>query len=54
MRILVLCTGNSCRSQMAAATLRRLQPDWEVTSAGTFPLDQVHPLAVRVMAEVGL
>ncbi len=54
MRILVLCTGNSCRSQMAAATLRRLQPDWEVTSAGTFPLDQVHPLAVRIMAEVGL
>ena len=54
MRVLILCTGNSCRSPMAAAFLRRQRPGWEVTSAGTFPLDQFHPLAVRAMAEVGL
>ncbi|MEE9161936.1 MAG: arsenate reductase ArsC, partial [Candidatus Neomarinimicrobiota bacterium] len=41
MRVLVLCTGNSCRSQMAAAYLRRLRPGWEVLSAGTYPLDEV-------------
>ena len=39
---------------MAAALLRQQMPRWEVTSAGTYPLDQVHPLAVRVMAEMGL
>ncbi len=54
MRVLVLCTGNSCRSQMAAALLRQQRPGWEVISAGTYPLAEVHPLAVRVMAEVGL
>ena len=54
MRVLILCTGNSCRSQMAAALLLQQRPSWEVASAGTYPLDQVHPLTVRVMAEVGL
>ncbi len=54
MRILILCTGNACRSPMAAGLLRQLRPGWEVASAGTYPLAQVHPLAVRVMAEVGL
>ncbi len=39
---------------MAAALLRQQRPGWEVISAGTYPLDEVHPLAVRVMAEVGL
>jgi arsenate reductase len=53
-RILILCTGNSCRSQMAAAFLRALDPDLEVRSAGTHPAERVHPLAVRVMREVGL
>ena len=54
MRVLILCTGNSCRSQMAEAFLRRLQPGWEVCSAGTFPAAEVHPQAIKVMAEVGL
>ena len=39
---------------MAAALLRQQRPSWEVASAGTYPLNQVHPLTVRVMAEVGL
>ncbi len=54
MRLLILCTGNSCRSQMAEAFVQRLRPEWEVHSAGTFPADGVHPLAIKVMAEVGL
>ncbi|UCD36991.1 MAG: arsenate reductase ArsC [Fidelibacterota bacterium] len=53
-RVLILCTGNSCRSQMAEAFLRQLRPEWEVVSAGTFPAAQVHPLAIRVMDEVGV
>lgn len=52
---LILCTGNSCRSQMAEGFLRRYQGDkFEVGSAGTAPKDIVHPLAIRVMAEVGI
>ncbi len=54
MRVLILCTGNSCRSQMAEAFVRRLRPQWEVYSAGTFPADGVHSFAVKVMAEIGL
>lgn len=54
MNVLILCTGNSCRSQMAEAFLRRLRPDWTVVSAGTEPAPEVHPLAVQVMAEKGL
>lgn len=54
-RVLVLCTGNSCRSQMAEGWVRaRLGTSWEVASAGTEPAAAVHPLAVRVMAEVGI
>jgi arsenate reductase len=53
--VLVLCTGNSCRSQMAEAFLRKYQSDrFTAASAGTDPKPQVHPLAVRVMKEVGL
>ncbi|HOT97376.1 MAG TPA: arsenate reductase ArsC [bacterium] len=51
MRILILCTGNSCRSQMAEAFLKHFNPAMEVYSAGTDPAAAVHPLAVRVMAE---
>ena len=54
MRILILCTGNSCRSQMAAGFLRQLRPGWEVLSAGTFPAAAVHPRAVALMGEVGI
>jgi len=53
--VLILCTGNSCRSQMAEAFLRKHQGDtYEVASAGTDPKDRVHPLAVRVMSEAGI
>jgi arsenate reductase len=54
-RVLVLCTGNSCRSQMAEGWIRsRLGERWEVRSAGTHPVSAIHPLAVRAMAEVGI
>ena len=53
-RVLFLCTGNSCRSQMAEGFLRRMAGDkFEVFSAGTAPT-QVNPLAVEVMAESGI
>jgi arsenate reductase (thioredoxin) len=54
-RVLILCTGNSCRSQMAEGWVRHdLRDRWEATSAGTHPAASVHPLTVRVMAEVGV
>ena len=53
-RVLILCTGNSCRSQMAEAILKQLRPDWEIYSAGTAPAERVHPKAVQVMREIGL
>ena len=52
--ILILCTGNSCRSQMAEGFLKSFDPELEVYSAGTNPSDRVHPLAVRVMQEVDI
>ena len=51
MKILVLCTGNSCRSQMAAGFLRTWKPRWVVRSAGTDPEKAVSPFAVAVMKE---
>ena len=54
-RVLVLCTGNSCRSQMAGAWINHALPRrWLARSAGTRPADRVHPLAIRAMAEVGI
>ena len=54
-RLLFLCTGNSCRSQMAEGFARKIFGDRaEVSSAGTEPDDRVHPLAVEVMAERGV
>lgn len=53
--VLVLCTGNSCRSQMAEGFLRHYARDrFDARSAGTKPADRVHPLAVKVMSEVGV
>jgi arsenate reductase (thioredoxin) len=49
--VLILCTGNSCRSQMAEGFLRSFDPELEVFSAGTKPAEAVHPLAVAVMRE---
>lgn len=53
-RILILCTGNSCRSQMAEGFLKSFDPELEVYSAGTNPSGQVHPKAVQVMQEIGI
>jgi arsenate reductase len=53
--ILVLCTGNSARSQMAEAFLRKYKSDlFNVASAGTHPKPEVHPLAVQAMDEIGI
>jgi len=49
--ILILCTGNSCRSQMAEGFLRSFDSALEVFSAGTKPAESVHPIAVKVMRE---
>lgn len=54
MRILVLCTGNSCRSQMAHGFLQSFDRHIEVYSAGTSPAKHVHPIAISVMSEVGI
>ncbi len=54
-RVLILCTGNSCRSQMAEGWIEnQLGEIWEARSAGTNPTGDVHPLAVTVMAETGI
>lgn len=53
-RILILCTGNSCRSQMAEGFLRHFDEQLYVRSAGTNPSGQVHPKAVQVMDEIGI
>lgn len=54
MKVLILCTGNSCRSQMAHGFLESLDSRLEVYSAGTEPAVQVNPKAVQVMKEVGI
>ena len=54
MKILILCTGNSCRSQMAHGFLQSLDKNMEVHSAGTAPAAQVNQTAVKIMNEVGV
>ena len=65
LRILILCTGNSCRSQMAEGILKNLNTFplvkggseggcLEVFSAGTEPASQINPYAVKVMNEIGI
>ena len=54
MRVLILCTGNSCRSQMAHGFLQSFDKSLEVYSAGTNPALQVNPQAIHVMHEVGI
>ena len=52
-RVLFLCTGNSCRSQMAEGLLRNLAPDaYASLSAGSRPAEAVHPMAIAVMQEL--
>lgn len=52
MKILVLCTGNSCRSQMAEGFLKSFDSTLQVYSAGTNPAEKINPFAVKVMKEV--
>ena len=54
MKILILCTGNSCRSQMAHGFLQSFDHKLDVFSAGTKPAEKVHPMAVKVMDEMGI
>jgi len=54
MKILVLCTGNSCRSHIAEAFLKSFDPELEVFSAGISPEKQIHPFALKVMDEAGI
>ncbi len=53
-RILILCTGNSCRSQMAEGFLKSFDENLEVYSAGTKPAEKVNPFAVKAMKEIGI
>ena len=53
--MLILCTGNSCRSQLAEALVNHdLSETWQAFSAGTSPAGYVHPLALRVLEEIGI
>lgn len=53
--VLFLCTGNSCRSHLAEAIVNaRLGEGWHAQSAGTRPAGYVHPMALRVLEEIGI
>lgn len=53
-KVLILCTGNSCRSQMAEGFLKSFDKSLIVYSAGTAPSFEVHPLAIEVMKEINI
>lgn len=53
-KVLFLCTGNSCRSQMAEAIVNARFPEWRAFSAGIHPTGFVHPMAIRVLDEIGI
>jgi arsenate reductase len=54
-KVLFLCTGNSCRSQMAEAIVNaRLGDSWQAFSAGTKPAGYVHPKAIASLSEIGI
>jgi arsenate reductase len=52
--ILFLCTGNSCRSQMAEAIVNARYPEWRAFSAGTKPAGFVDELAIEALREMGI
>jgi arsenate reductase len=52
--VLFVCTGNACRSQMAEAIVNARHPDWRAFSAGIRPTGVVHPMAIRVLREIGI
>lgn len=54
MKILILCTGNSCRSQMAEGFLKSFDARLQVFSAGTHPAAHSNPFAIAVMKEAGV
>jgi arsenate reductase (thioredoxin) len=54
MKVLILCTGNSCRSQMAHGFLQSFDNKIKVFSAGTLPAPRVNEKAIVVMNEVGI
>lgn len=53
-RVLILCTGNSARSQMAEALVNARRDDWYAVSAGTQPTGQVHPYAIHALSDLGI
>ena len=54
-KVLFLCTGNSCRSQIAEAIVNtRLGAEWQAFSAGTKPAGYVHPKALEALSEIGI
>ena len=54
-KVLFLCTGNSCRSQMAEAIVNaRMGGEWQAVSAGTKPAGYVHPKAMEALTEIGI
>ncbi len=54
-KVLILCTGNSCRSHVAEGILRAAAGDlFEVFSAGSKPKGEVHPLAIEALREIGI
>ena len=54
-KVLFLCTGNSCRSQIAEAIVNdRLSGKWKAISAGTNPSGFIHPIALEVLEEIGI
>jgi arsenate reductase len=54
MKILILCTGNSCRSQMAQGFLQSFDKRLLIFSAGTEPAARINPIAVKMMKEAGI
>ena len=54
MKILIICTGNTCRSQMAEAYLRSFDPELEVYSAGSNPEKHINPRTVKILEEDGI
>ena len=54
-KVLFLCTGNSCRSQIAEAIVNaKLGDTWQAVSAGTKPAGYVHPKALEALSEIGI
>jgi len=53
-KVLVLCTGNSCRSVMAEAMINQLKAGYQAVSAGSFPAGYVHPKSIETLKRHGI